>query len=525
MRHPILYFAFMIVSLPVCAQTVFNEAIGGPSSDQAIFGTPTKDGGYISVGWTKSFGAGGWDIYLVKITATGEIMWTSTFGGPGEEVDCSVQQTKDEGYIITARTTSFGAGSSDVYLIKTNSAGHAEWTKTIGGPAWEEGHYVLQTPDEGYIHTGYTMSYGAGKADVYLIKNDSLGNTQWAKTYGDTGIEHGHFIQPALGGGFIIAGETNSFGAGGYDVYIIKTDVSGVVEWSKTYGGPADEFGWAIRKTTDSCYIITGKTNSFGAGGNDIYLIKIDRHGNLLWSKTLGSPNDDFGLALQLTTDGGYIIAGETAKIGSDSADVYIIKTNSNGDLLWSHTYGGAGDDGCQSIEQTSDGGYFIAGYTNSFGAGDWDFYLIKTDSLGVTDGCRQFTPVTLINTVPTIVTTVQSKTGSGNMSSTCQSTSGSGGVVSFCTNTGISESTVAINTIDVYPNPLVTTSTIHMPYPTSDSHQFLLFDVLGNKVIQSEETGSSFQIERGNLKAGVYFFRVLDGAKLLGTGKLFVAN
>jgi len=162
-----------------------------------------------------------------------------------------LRQTTDGGYIITARTTSYGVGNSDVYLIKTFSNGNAQWTKTIGELISEEGHSIKQTHDGKYIHCGLTNSFGAGNDDIYLIKNDTTVQTLFAKTFGGSGTDHGHFIQQASDNGFIIIGTTTSFGAGGYDIYLVKTDSTGALQWSKTYGGTGDEDGWDIQTTTD----------------------------------------------------------------------------------------------------------------------------------------------------------------------------------------------------------------------------------------------------------------------------------
>jgi len=200
---------------------------------------------------------------------------------------------------------------------------------------------------------------------------------QWEKTFGGSGEEYGYSVRQTADGGYIIAGSTGSFGVGD-DVYLIKTDPNGNSQWQKAFGGSNDDQGWSVQQTSDGGYIIAGMTSSFDAGFHDVYLIKTDPNGNTQWEKTFGGSNYDFGFSVQKTSDGGYIIVGETSSFGAGSCDVYLIKTDPNGNLLWQKTFGGSDWDAGYSVQQTTDGGYIIAGTTESFGAGDLDVYLIK---------------------------------------------------------------------------------------------------------------------------------------------------
>lgn len=523
MKRSTLVILFLLFALCSKAQITFSEAIGGDSTDQAIFGEPTFDGGYIVVGWTKSYGAGFWDIYLVKTDANGSLQWTKTYGGPGGEVDCFVQQTHDSGYVITARTNSYGVGSTDVYLIKTDSHGNAEWTKTVGGTAYEEGHSVLQTSDRGYIHTGYTNSFGAGADDVYLIKNDSMGNTQWAKTYGGGAIDHGHLIRQAVNGGYIIIGESNSFGAGDFDMYLLRLDANGNFVWSKTFGGSGDEHGWDLQVTSDNQYIITGYTASFNGGNNSVYLLKTDTLGNILWSKIYNNAGQNMSAyAMQEINGGGFVLAGETSPTGVDVADVLLLCTDANGVLQWSKTYGGSGDDGCQSVQKTADGGYFISGYTNSTGAGDWDFYIIKTDAAGNTAGCTTQCPAISVTTPATAFGTPATQMNGGAVTMSPAPVSYSGGAVALCQATGI-ETNSKQSGIVASPNPFSSTTTIRLD-PSFDHIQFVLFDMLGNEVLRRDAQNGT-EINREGLTDGVYLYKAIQGARTVGAGKLVLTS
>ena len=396
-------------SINTNAQTTFQKTFGGISgSDVGYSVQQTADQGYIITGISESYGAGTASVFLIKTDSSGNTLWVKTFGGSNSEGGYSVQQTTDGGYIITGHTYSYG-GVGEIWLIKTNNIGNKLWTKRFGGAASEEGKSVQQTADQGYIITGFVESFGAGDRDVYLIKTNNSGNIIWTKTFGGTGWDEGTFVRQTSDGGYIITGFTESFGVGGNcggfcrDVYLIKTNSSGDTLWTKTYGGLYDDEGYSVQQTVDGGYIITGTTSSFPAGFPDFYLIKTDANGDALWTKTYGGANEDYGYSVQQTADGGYIIIGSTSSFGAGSRDVYLIKTNSSGDTLWTKTYGGTFWDEGYSVRQTADGGYIITG-SYSFQATFSDFYLIKTDDNGNTGGCNQYSTATITGNPLTIV-------------------------------------------------------------------------------------------------------------------------
>jgi hypothetical protein len=365
----------------------FCKAIGGKNDDGGVSLIQTSDGGYAITGGTYSFGAGGEDVYVVKLDANGNLQWTKTIGGPESEEGVSLIQTSDGGYAIAGLTQSFGAGEDDVYVVKLDANGNLQWTTTIGGKKEDGGFSLIQTSDGGYAIAGYTLSFGAGEADVYVVKLDANGNLQWTKTIGGPGSEIGFSLIQTSDGGYVIAGSTESFGVGGADVYIVKLDANGNLQWTKTIGRPGNEIGFCLIHTSDSGYVIAGSTTSFGTGGVDVYVIKLNANGNLQWTTTIGGKEEDVGVSLIQTSDGGYAIVGSTKSFGAGEWDVYVVKLNANGKPQWTKTIGTKDEKFIKSsIIQTSDGSYVIAGTTRSFGAGGRDVYVVKLDKNG--DAC-----------------------------------------------------------------------------------------------------------------------------------------
>jgi hypothetical protein len=356
----------------------WEQTLGGASSDVGYSVQQTTDGGYIITGYTESFGDTLGDIYLIKTDGIGVEQWNQTYGGTSYDAGFSVEQTTDGGFIITGNTSLLWAAESlDIGLIKTDTNGVEQWNQTFGGGNNDYGFSVEQTTDGGYIIAGGAGSNisSNGGTDVYLIKTDVNGNSLWTRTLGGASSDVGYSVQQTTDGGYIVCGETNSF-LSGVNVYLIKTDTNGIEQWSQTFGG-ASSVGNSIEQTTDGGYIIVGKTTSFGNGSYDVYLIKTDGNGIEQWYKTYGGTSGEEGNSVKQTTDGGYIITGYTESFGNGMADVYLIKTDANGIEQWSQTFGGASSDGGQSVEQTADGGYIITGHKGA------DVYLIKTDVNG----------------------------------------------------------------------------------------------------------------------------------------------
>jgi hypothetical protein len=334
-----------------------------------------------------------------KTTATGGIHqknlgltsftsgWSKVIGGLGSDIpDGNMFQTNDGGYIISGGTTSFGAGGFDAWLVKTDAFGNVEWQKAYGGPLDDRANDMCKTSDGGFLLAGYTNSYGAGNSDFWLIKTNSTGNMQWNQTYGGIGLDQAYWVTQTTDGGFAVVGNTNSTGAGNADFWLIKTNSTGFMQWNQTYGGNGIEAAFGLLQATDGGYAMIGYTASFGAGSRDVWLFKTDTAGNMIWNKTYGGSASEQAFDLVQTTDGGYAITGYTLSFATGPAgtyDAWLIKTDAAGNMQWNKTYGGNGNEYGIHILKSVEGGYFICGMTTSFGAGGMDAWLIKTDTAG----------------------------------------------------------------------------------------------------------------------------------------------
>jgi hypothetical protein len=257
------------------------------------------------------------------------------------------------------------------FCLSSIAFAQTNWQKTYGGVSYDLGYSVQQTFDGGYIIAGFTQSFEPYTGQVYLIRTDSQGDTLWTKTPCEG---QGRSVQQTTDGGYIVAGD-----------WLVKTDAQGDTLWTRTYGGPV----LSVQQTTDGGYVIVGWTELTDTGYRDVYLIKTDGAGDTLWTRTYGGPYNDEGWSVQQTTDGGYVIVGWTEPTDSGHEDVYLIKTNAQGDTLWTRAYGGTDDDEGNSVEQTADGGYIIAGTTSSFGRDH--AWLLKTNASGDTLWTRTY--------------------------------------------------------------------------------------------------------------------------------------
>ncbi len=309
-------------------------------------------------------------------------------------------------------------------MAKFTSDGTLSWNKTWGGDLYENVISITGTSDGGCAIAGFTQSYSAVAydMDVFVAKFTSDGTLSWNKTWGGTSSDAAYSIAQTSDNGYIVAGETNSYGAGSSDAFVAKFTSDGTLSWNKTWGGTSYDNINSIIQTADNGYAAIGATDSYGAGGRDTVLTKFTSDGTLSWNKTWGGASDDTSSSLVQTTGGDYIIAGSTDSYGygngeTISHDIFASKFTSSGTLSWSKTWGGTDSDISDSITKTSDSGFAIAGETLSYGSGGWDALILKFKSDGSLDGCSAPMCTSPTATVTSPAATSTSPTGATSTS------------------------------------------------------------------------------------------------------------
>ena len=403
-------------SLPSSILT--RTLLGGILKDEGYSITQTADGGYIIGGTTESsqngdvtdIGKGGVDCWVIKLDATGSIIWNKVFGGSGFDQFKNIEPTTDGGYIFCATTgssangdvTGINKGVFDLWVVKLNAIGNITWNVLLGGNMPEIAGSILQTADNGYILGGYTNSsangdvteVSKGSTDFWIVKLNSLGAVQWNKLLGGIGEEQLSSVVLTSDGGYIAAGYTTSSASGNvtgilngiFDFWTIKVNSTGAPVWNKSIGGSMEQIAYSLQSTVDGGCVVAGKSSSAGSGNitginnglNDYLVVKLDATGNISWTKLLGGNAEESAASVQQTPDGGFIIVGHSSSSASGNVtqtnvgveDAWVVKLNSAGAVQWSRLYGGSQSDFATSVDLTADGGYIITGYTNSSASG-----------------------------------------------------------------------------------------------------------------------------------------------------------
>lgn len=506
--------------------------IGGNALDAGNDIQPTTDGGYIVVGYTFSYGAGFCDVYIAKMDKLGVLEWTKVIGTSDLEFGHSVEQTTDYGYIVSGWYLSNTTGNYSAFIIKLDSSGTVKWNKIYSN---NNGNSICLTKDGGYAIVGIKP----GKVSV--LKIDSIGNVEWSKLYGGSQTDIGKSIQQTSDGGYFVVGSTNSFGAGGYDVYAIKLASNGAIEWTKTFGDTGDDYGESGQQTSDGGYIIGGYTEAPAKNGNpsniNAYIIKLTPSGDLTWTKSIGGSKSDYIFSIRQTKDGGYITGGYSqsfAQVGSsvlaDSSAFYVIKTDSMGTVNWSKAFSHQANttnvnNGTYGIRQTADGGYV--------GVGTWylsddnfsnEMYVVKLDASGNScDGIavvnsEQAGPNNIVSdsgtaiSITSVPSVVGQITSGGSVKVVCQ-------VDATVPPTGI-KALSSINQFSIYPNPAQNRIFIRNSNKSLISLNLIeIYNILGRKVLEMKVLQNSqnvMKIDISTLNSGVFFIKLLDSN---GTG------
>ncbi len=407
----------------------WQKCLGGTSTDAAGSIQQTADGGYIVAGYTYSndgdvtVNYGAYDYWVVKLNSSATIEWEKSLGGSENDKANVVQQTSDGGYIIAGYTKSTDGdvsgnhgGVSDAWVVKLDNAGAIQWQKCLGGTGSEYAYSIQQTSDGGYIVAGQTYSNDGdvsgihGDGDGWVVKLDNTGAIQWQKCLGGTGVDYTYSVRQTSDGGYITIGYTTSTDGdisgnhGDYDVWVVKLDHVGAIQWQKCLGGTGLDKAWSIQQTPDAGYIVAGytKSNDGDVAGNhgdyDAWVVKLDNAGAIQWQKCLGGTGSDSGNFIQQTTDGGYIVVGPTTSTDGDVAgnhggnDVWVVKLDNAGAIQWQKCLGGSDVETAFSIQQTSDEGYIFSGFTTSTNGdvsgnhGGEDAWVVKLSESDITD-------------------------------------------------------------------------------------------------------------------------------------------
>jgi len=379
----------------------WDKTFGGNSEDMGFSIIQTEEGEYAIAGYTilqRGEKKDDWrsklgyiilekskkqDFWIIKLDKNGNMEWDETFGDEGTDVANSIIQTKDGGYIIAGFIWTVYASKQDICVIKLDENGNIEWEKTFDKDEHDIAYSIIQTKDGGYAIAGGTGKRFWGEVNCWVIKLDAKGNREWDNNFGGTGWDEIYSIIQTKDGSFITTGCVWSKGAGRGDVRVAKLDKRGNLVWDKTFGGSENDETRSIVQTEDGGYVVAGFTVSEDTGDRDIWIIKLDKEGNKVWDRTFGGTSEDWANSIIQNKNGDYIVAGWTKSMGAGKTDVWIVKLDKRGNLIWDKTFGGSENDEAHSIIQTEDEGYAVIGWTKSKGAGNADVWVIKLDENG----------------------------------------------------------------------------------------------------------------------------------------------
>jgi hypothetical protein len=444
-----------------------------------------------------------------------------------DDAKCIIQ-TLDSGYAVVGSTSSFGGGQSDIYLTKISKKGLVVWQHVIGGAGIEKGNSLIQTPDSGFTITGYSNSEGVGGYDVHLAKTNKNGLLEWSNTYGGGDWDFGNSIIQTTTGDYVICGSTYSYGKGNSDVYLLKLNSKGLLLWDSAYGGLLEDVGNSVSESKDGGYFITGYTKSFGKGNEDVYLLKTDVDGNLKWTQTYGGALEEKGNEGKPTTDGGYIVISQEKSFSPTSHyENWLLKTDALGDTVWSRRDSQNYNRISTSVCQTVDGGYIFTGHLDK--DSNYDMFLYKTNSgggwmnIGVYGGTGKENAFTVKQTFDSgyVVAGVTETYGVGTPNiyvlKTNDSLKSTGKIVVVVS---VDEHKLFSDNISLYPNPASDYVTIK-----ADRKATLeILDPLGRIVSISSITIGENNISVTDLPDGMYFVQIYNSENFF-SGKIIVRH
>lgn len=519
-----LIFAICILTSVGQTQVTYQMTYGSSQNEEARSVISTSSG-YLFGGSTNSFGAGSIDYYLIGTDTCGSVTLSKTIGGTAAESCYDVIRSFGGRNVLYGRTNSFGVADVESYLVELNSGNsNVKTSWVVGDTLKEEGQAIVEARDSsGFVGTGFTNSYGAGNYDIYVIKHRYNGTIAWTKVIGGNNLDKAYDIQTTSDGGYIVVGETKSFGQGKSDVYLLKLNASGNISWTKTYGTSGNDVGYSVKQILGGGYAIAGYTELHDSipFGKNIYVINTDGSGNLNWSGSYGGSDNDEGRSIVQLADSSFAICGITNSFGAGNDDAYLIKTNLNGTLSWGMTYGGDSIDRCFCLLNTADNGFLLTGQTYSFGNGKSDVYAIKTDNNGFS-GCNEDSGAVYYEVLDSI---------SAGGSLTSGGIVNTGGILNSPTtltdtlcnscyefrtpSTGLIPNELNLR---VYPNPTATEINIQVNGNLQQDASIEICNVNGILVFSSNLSSNFIQIPVIKYTSGIYFIKIINGDETINT-------
>ncbi len=383
MRHlvPILLLV-ILVSDPAQSQPTFERTYGG-KGDQYGFGVAVLPDGYAVCGHTALPGSLITDVWVLRLNEDGDTIWTRQYGGPGIDNGRSILVTDDSNLVVCGTWSHTDPPKSDFLLIKLTMDGDTLWTRSLFTPLSAYGYSVAPF-GKGYILCGYADS-ARSTPRMMIVRVDSIGEVLWARLFGDTASTAGFSAVATTDGGVIACGYIDTFTpAWNRDIYVVRTGGNGDTVWTRHYPNSQYDVAWCISPAANNGFIITGYRNYLGSTGTQLYILRIDGAGNVMWEKNYGQSGNDIGYSGTETEDGGFIFCGESNEQGSEYKPLYLVRTNPVGDTLWTRLLGGFPTSSGSCVQLAGDGGFIIAGGTNSTSPDTWyDVYVVKTDAEG----------------------------------------------------------------------------------------------------------------------------------------------
>lgn len=507
--HLLLFLLFVYFAFNSCMQDIFSQSqfqlVVGDSSNigEARCIIQTSGGGFVAAGETRTNG----DMYIVKLNSAGQLQWSRTIGGTGQELALSVAQTSDGGFVVSGFGSSFGAGLTGPFIVKLSPGGTVEWSRVLVDGNGNAAYSIVQTIEGGYA-TVISPGFGGGQSGIIVVKLNSMGLIQWSKSFG--GVSYGRCIKQTTDGGYVLAGATDS---PNLDLYVVKLDPNGSLQWAKQIGGANYEFAYSIVQTADGGYAAAGFTDSFG-NSEKMYIAKLESNGSLQWTKVVAL-NSDRAYSIVQTTDGGFAVGGWT---GGGMSGMLIVNLNPDGSLKWSRiVQGNSTQTYAYSLIQTNDGGFAAAGFGGILGA--TGMFIVKLDNNGNTCGNNISHSVT-VDTGGILGSSIPSITSTTLTDTLITPPTGSHGFVTPLCVIGIqpisSEIPMSYKLYQNYPNPFNPATKIKFDISgTSVAQTFLsVYDMLGREVdilLNTDLQPGTYEVDwdGSNYASGVYYYKL----------------